>query len=106
MGGYRYDRIVSFPIRIALTIYILMWFLGEGLGGDLGMTIGGLIAVLGTLVDLAAGDIAAILNYRFHCSYGVIRVLPNRTVVCRRTGAADYETSFGSRGVVDQDVSG
>lgn len=95
---YRWSRPAHFPLRLVL-IYIIIQRMGassdaqanrsedEG-GGNPTSILGFIVALLFCFLEMILGDGGAILAYRLHCSYEVIRPLPNRIFICRRHGAA------------------
>ena len=68
------------------------------------------IGLAGTLifcmVDFYYGDKETMTKFRLSCRYKVVKTLPNRVFVCRRIGAAELESIFGSRGRVHQNITG
>lgn len=101
---YRYTRVLSAPMRLAF-LALIFWRFGSSEANALAVLSYIVVSAL-YLMDFIVGDVSAILNFRHHCHYEIIKTLPNRVVVCKRHGAAHYEDSFGSRGSVPEVVSG
>ena len=92
---YKYDRIGTFPLRLALFIYLLATLQpGSDFGaGGLGVLagIGGIVCILITLVDLLA-DLNMLITHSGQKSFDVIQELPGNVFVCRQAkdGLSSY----------------
>lgn len=68
--------------------------------------LGTVLAVILSLADWIMGDREALNSFRFTCSYEIVKELPNRVFVCRRTGAADMHSTFGAPPPIPYEVTG
>jgi len=101
-GWYKYERIVSLPLRLAF-LGLVFWQVSTS---DVVAVIGTVLVVLLSAVDFALGDLSQLLSYRHLCAYEVLSMLPNRVLICQRRGAAHFEDTFGDRGLVPEAISG
>jgi len=104
---YRICRIVTFPGRLAFIFWLLarMGASGEKENASMMMTLGFLVAIFFCIAEIVAGDIGSLIAYRLHCSYEVIKVLPNRIFICRRHGAA-HSQDTASRLQISEKITG
>merc|ERR1740123_2045900 len=90
---YWYVRLWSLPMRVSF-LGVIAWRLLAAESNAMAF-----IAFLACMalyaVDFVLGDLSAVQNYRHHCSYEVIRILPNRVILCKRHGAAHYAEENG-----------
>jgi len=101
-GWYKYERIVSFPLRFAFLAFVFM----QVDTSDAVAVIGAALVVLFSAIDVIWGDISQLFAYRHLCAYDVLSVLPNRVLICQRRGAAHLEDTFGDRGLVPEAITG
>merc|ERR1712039_222288 len=100
---YRICRLCCLPVRIAIFVVAgLMW------PKDLNVLtmVGFIIAIILAAVDFIAGDLNELRNYKLVCSYEIFDILSERIYVCRRKGAQHYEEVYGSRGIVNELITG
>lgn len=100
---YRFTRAITLLPRIVWLVVLFVFLEGEAFH-----IIGTIFAVLIAFYDFLKGDLPVLTSYRYHASYEVIRSLPNRIFVCRRTGGGmDEYDQPGRRGVpVHECISG
>jgi hypothetical protein len=112
---YRWPRPAHLPARLVLA-YVIIARMGassdarandpEGGGGGGASVLGFILALICCFLEIIVGDGGALLAYRLHCSYEVIRPLPNRIFVCRRHGAA-HSQDFGEKFIhVNEKITG
>lgn len=98
-GLYRICRLVTLIPRF----FYIYWLLNRNTiksakeNASMMSTVGFFIALGFCAAEIIAGDFMAFLSYRLHCSYEVIKVLPNRIFICRRHGAAHSQDVVGHR---------
>mmetsp|Transcript_34637 Transcript_34637/g.78309 ORF Transcript_34637/g.78309 Transcript_34637/m.78309 type:complete len:383 (+) Transcript_34637:147-1295(+) len=98
---YRYCRLLALPPRLIFVGFLLLQFHADALS-----VIGVILALLVFFVDLL-GDVDTVHTYGYHCSYEIVRSLPNRVFVCKRSGAASLDEDLSpDRAVVSELVSG
>merc|ERR1712151_839413 len=68
--------------------------------------VGFIIAIILAAVDFIAGDLNELRNYKLVCSYEIFDILSERIYVCRRKGAQHLEEVYGSRGIVNELITG
>jgi len=105
---YRWHRPVTFPIRFVLAIYLILC-MGAATAketSDWKTSFGFLITLLLCFAEIGLGDGSGLFGYRLHCSYEVIRTLPNRIYVCRRHGAAFGQDVIGRSLPVCEKITG
>lgn len=104
---YRWSRPVHITLRIVL-FFQLVERMGakSDAGGSSASMLGFTIAIAFCLGEILIGDGSALTGYRLHCSYEVIRVLPNRIFVCRRHGAAHSADILGRSLPVNEKITG
>jgi len=102
---YRYLRLATILPRLGFYVAMLVVFLTSSAQGGLAF-LAFFVAMVAAGIDVIRGDIEAVRCYGLHCGYEVMKVLPSRVFICRRVGACYYEEIFGSRGLVDECVSG
>lgn len=104
---YRWSRPVHLPLRIVL-FFQLIEHMGakSAAGGSAASQLGFIIAIAFCVGEIVIGDGGALGGYRLHCSYEVIRVLPNRIFVCRRHGAAHSADILGRSLPVNEKITG
>jgi len=68
--------------------------------------LGFVVALMFGFAEIILGDGSALCAYRLHCSYEVIRPLPNRIFVCRRLGAAHSGEVLGKSLPVNEKITG
>lgn len=101
---YRSARLWTSPLRVGYVGLVLGL-----LDTSSFLAIAGyIINLLLMLADFVTGDLAALQAYKLHCTYDIVKVLPGaiRIAVCHREGAFQWEDLFGSRGFIDEDVTG
>lgn len=104
---YRWSRPVHLPLRIVLFFQLLERMGAKSdLGASSASMVGFGIALAICVLEIMVGDGGAISGYRLHCSYEVIRVLPNRIFVCRRHGAAHSHDILGRSQPVNEKITG
>lgn len=102
---YRYGRLGTTALRVIYLLGLLIW-LGSSSFDD-GVAILGWLVVFGLCAaDLFVGDVAMATCYWMHCQYDVVRCLPNRVFVCRRTGAAGTQLPGAKTEKIDEKVTG
>lgn len=99
---YRYSRVVTLPVRLANFIWIVLRFQATSVLA----TVGWVSALAGPLIDALTGDAAFVTNYKYSCHHDILRILPNRVFICERKGGRFQDIAFGSRGQVDERVTG
>lgn len=102
---YRYTRFFTFPLRAGVVCVIFAI-----VAGSRGLSlVAGWFSVCVLIMDSMYYDISLLYYYGMTCTYEVMRVLPNRVFVCRRTGGG-YEDEdhyhLNTTPVVHEDVSG
>eukprot|EP00408_Alexandrium_pacificum_P064046 CAMPEP_0171175390 /NCGR_PEP_ID=MMETSP0790-20130122/11205_1 /TAXON_ID=2925 /ORGANISM="Alexandrium catenella, Strain OF101" /LENGTH=388 /DNA_ID=CAMNT_0011640267 /DNA_START=9 /DNA_END=1175 /DNA_ORIENTATION=- len=101
---YGYARLITLPLRAA--VLVLTFWRYSALERATALALLGLaIALILFLLDLL-GDLDQVRNYRHHCTYEVMRPLPNRVLLCKRMGAEFYEDDFGSHGEIPEAICG
>mmetsp|Transcript_18107 Transcript_18107/g.42004 ORF Transcript_18107/g.42004 Transcript_18107/m.42004 type:complete len:448 (+) Transcript_18107:74-1417(+) len=99
---YRYIRLTTLPLRFGFLIFTILQAVQEQESRKL---VGFLLVVASLLVDLLAGDLGQVLDFKHTCSYEVVRSLANRVYICKRTGAG-YTKLYVERPHVDEFISG
>lgn len=101
---YRFNRLISFVPRFVFCCFVCVRM---GIrSGDGGLALMAFLAIIGCLlIDFIFGDIVAFMGIAWHCSYRIVRILPNRIFVCRQEGAAFIPDPEGGR-EIDEIVSG
>jgi hypothetical protein len=101
MRLYRYLRIATLPVRAGFVALVILRM----------SSVTAIVRILGYVLvllicgcDLYFGDLRMLATYRLHCHYEILRIYPNRVVLCRRVGGS-YETTRLSK-PVHQDVTG
>lgn len=101
MRLYRYHRIATLPVRAGFVALVILRM----------SSVTAIVRILGYLLvliicgcDLYYGDVRMLATYRLHCHYEILRIYPNRVVLCRRVGGS-YETARLSK-PAHQDVTG
>lgn len=104
---YRITRIVTFPLRVVFIFWLLQRMSAKGASENSSMmtTLGFIVAIFFCVAEIIAGDIGSLIAYRLHCSYEVIKVLPNRIFICRRHGAA-HSQDTESRLQINEKITG
>lgn len=105
---YRIARLASVPIRIAFLVWLIMRVQANqatGTGEALAI-VGFVLGFVTCLGEFGLGDGGALKSYRLHCSYEVLRALPNRIFICRRIGAAGSEQANRDIPPVNECVTG
>jgi hypothetical protein len=107
-GLYRFPRLAHLPLRLVLLIFIVMRMNAKAAGEYASATSGlaFIVAVLFCIAEIILGDGGAIWGIRLHCSYQVIRKLPNRIYICHRLGAAHSTELMGRYVPVNEKVTG
>jgi len=105
---YRWARPVTLFQRLVLLIYLIgrMGVKSGEEGAGATVTVGFVIALMICVLEILLGDGSAVSAYRLHCSYEVLRPLPNRIFVCRRKGAAHSEETVGRSEPVCEKITG
>uniref|UniRef100_A0A7S2KB35 Uncharacterized protein n=1 Tax=Zooxanthella nutricula TaxID=1333877 RepID=A0A7S2KB35_9DINO len=101
-AAYQLARLWTLPLRLGYLAFVFYALNLSTFASALGYS----ITILALLGDFVTGDIAALWWYRLQCTYTISKNLPGRLLVCSREGAVQWEDFFGSRGCVDQCVSG
>lgn len=100
---YRYARILTLIPRYAFIVYALTQFQTDT---TLGL-VGSILVVASALLDVALGDVGSFFSYKLHCKHSVVTIPPHsRLFICDRFGAHHQEEIYGSRGHVEEEVSG
>merc|ERR1719265_493041 len=105
---YRICRIVTFPIRLVWLYFLTGRMAAKGAEetSTAMSTFGFLLAIMISLVELVLGDCGGVCSYRQHCSYEVVKTLPNRLFICRRHGAAHSTDPLGRSLSVSEKITG
>jgi len=99
---YRRVRLLTFPLRLAFMICVLIDLPSSSTVSVLGRLASAAIS----LVDIIGGDLLMLRSLRYACTYEVQKVLPNRVFVCKRRGADRAEADFGHRGKIKDVITG
>jgi hypothetical protein len=100
---YRYSRIATLIPRIAFIVYALAQFQTDTMLG----LVGSIVVIACAFVDVALGDLGSFFNYKLHCKHVIVKIPTNsRLMICERFGAHHQEEIFGSRGHVEEEISG
>lgn len=85
---YRIDRLLTFPFRVIYLVFVFSRvFVSAAVERGEFMSILGFIIVISiSIVELFLGDVQIMRSLRYHCTYDIIRSLPNQVFVCRRKG--------------------
>lgn len=105
---YRWCRPVTFFQRLVLLVWLIVRMgVRTGLeGASITVTVGFAAALAICVLEMILGDGGALCAYRLHCSYEVVRPLPNRIFVCRRHGAAHSQEAIGRSLPVCEKITG
>jgi len=102
---YRLTRLATWPLRAAFLLWTI-WRMGAAKNGTAITAVGFIFALIFTVLEMCFGDCGALSAYRMHCSYEVLRQLPNRVFICCRQGAAHSQEIFGERLPPDEKITG
>lgn len=101
---YRYDRLLTLPLRIGYLALIGVLFPSE----TMLETLGSVLTITCVALEILLGDVRLITTYRFHCSYEVVSSIGCRCFVCIRHGAATLYQEFKKLpfGPIDEKLTG
>mmetsp|Transcript_113735 Transcript_113735/g.178959 ORF Transcript_113735/g.178959 Transcript_113735/m.178959 type:complete len:425 (-) Transcript_113735:176-1450(-) len=102
---YRRTRLATWPIRAIFFVWTI-WRMGAAQNGTAINAFGFIFALIFTVLEMCLGDCGAVQAYRMHCSYDVVRKLPNRIFICTRQGAAHSQEIFGEHLPPDEKITG
>lgn len=105
---YRWTRAATLPFRLALLALLILRMQQDEMTGasKAGSLFGFLIGCACVCLEILIGDLSALASVRLHCSYTVLRSLPNRVFICQRVGAAGSERLSTTSPPVDQKITG
>lgn len=105
---YRFSRIVTFPIRLVLFYWLIarMGVKADKEEPSMMAQLGFIVAIVFCIAEIIAGDIGSLIAYRLHCSYEVVKALPNRIFICRRLGAAHSQSEDSRSNAVSEKITG
>jgi hypothetical protein len=85
---YHLARLISLIPRVAFVIFLFMR-LGVVLANFTPQGALGMVIMFGLMaVDFIKGDVSTFVNYRYTCTYEIVKTLPNRVFVVRQIGGA------------------
>lgn len=105
---YRFSRLATFPIRLALIYWLIarMGVKADVEEPSMMVSLGFIVALIFCIAEIVAGDIGSLIAYRLHCSYEIVKTLPNRIFICRRLGAAHSQTEDSRSNGVSEKITG
>jgi hypothetical protein len=83
---YRFNRLIALAPRIVFVVVLAMRVPKVEISalGALGL----LVIMIGLAIDFIGGDFSTFLNYRYTCTYEIVKALPNRVFVVKQLGGA------------------